>query len=120
VKIISDLKRQVIRNLEQMIAPHVWPCGYGHTENGKWIPLKIFAFAPINGRDTRSMGKTFDEDLTLLDGFFEHGTTDACGGGCGCKDFRQYCLEDLLAIERWMTKNFHKEVDRSKVHRLKQ
>jgi len=120
MKLISQLKRQVIRGLERMIQPYLWECSYGHTENGKWIPLKIFAFAPVNGRNTRSMGKTFDEDLTLLDGFFEHGTTDAFGGGCGCKDFRHYCLEDLLAIERWLMKNLQKEVDRSKAHRVKE
>lgn len=117
---IASFKRQVIGNLKRMIQPHLWECGYGHTENDKWVALKIFAFAPLNGRDTRSMGKTLDEDLTVLGGFFERGTMDAFGGGCACKAFEDYCLEDLLSIEKWVAKNLQKEVDRSqKHHRLK-
>lgn len=104
-KLQQDLKRQVIRSLKRILAPHVWKSGYEGT--------MLFCFAKVNGKDTRSMGKVFDEDLTCLQGFYDGGCIDAFGGGCMCSPFESYCLEDLLAIERWLNKNFAKEIPRA-------
>ena len=105
MKMLNNIRRQVIKNLKAMLAPHVWRSGYQGTT--------IFAFAKVNGSDTRSMGKVYNEDLTCLQGFYSDGTFDAVGGGMMCSPFESYCLEDLLAIESWMNKNFSKEIPRT-------
>ncbi len=74
----------------------------------------VFAFAPIGIRDTRSMGRVFNRDLTVLQGFYDDGTIDAMGGGMICTDFRSYCTEDLIAIEKWLRFNLWTEVKRKK------
>jgi len=116
MKSIQTLKRQVIRNIKTMIAPHVWSSGYLKDDK---TYMKIFAFADVNGSDTRSMGKVFNEDLSCLQGFHLEGTIDAFGGGCMCAPFSSYCLEDLLAIEKWLVHNLAKEVTRAKVDLIK-
>lgn len=84
----------------------------------------LFAFAPLDvanrERKNRSMGSgVFNRDLTCCQGFYTEGVIDAVGGGCACYPFESFCLEDLLTIETWVTKNFHKEVDRHKKLRHK-
>ncbi len=113
MKLIADLKRQVIRSVRRTIAPHLWPSGY--------VPrTMIFAFVRPAKRWTevnRSMGKVFNQELTVLQGFYSHGTIDAVGGGMMCTPFESYCLEDLLAIEKWLGKNFAKEIDNVRIYR---
>jgi hypothetical protein len=110
---LKDLKRQVIRNIQRIVTPHMWNSGYlDDTPEKKY--MRIFAFGEVNGSDTRSMGRVFNEDLTCLQGFYEHGTIDAVGGGCACTPFACYCLEDLLAIEQWLCNHFGIEIERAK------
>lgn len=109
MKVISNLKRQIIKNLKGLVTPHVWQSGY--------VGVKLFTFAPISGRDTRSMGRVFNQDLTCCQGFYTEGIIDAVGGGCACYPFESFCLEDLIAIERWVSKNLQKEVIRTKQYR---
>lgn len=109
MKVIADIKRQVIKNLKGMLAPHVWQSGYEGT--------MVFAFAPLDianrERNTRSMGSVFNTDLKYCQGFYSDGIIDAVGGGCACYPFESFCLEDLLTIEKWMNKNFARELQRS-------
>ena len=79
---LITLKRQVICHIRQMIKPHVWRSGYLNDDGSA---LKIFCFANVNGSNTRNMGSVFDGELTVLQGFYENGTIDTCGGGCGCR-----------------------------------
>jgi len=124
MNVIADLKRQVIKNLKSMLAPHLWKSGYGHTEGKKWVALEIFAFPPIQATfegkrgtmDGRNMRLQFWEHGAIVQGFYTDGVIDAVGGGCGCHSFDSFSVEDLLAMEVWMTKNFHKDVDKAKKH----
>lgn len=109
-----SLKRQVIRNIKAIVTPHMWNSGYLEDTKEKRY-MKIFSFADIRGNGNRSMGRVFDAELKVLQGFYEHGTIDAAGGGCACVAFEHYCLEDLLAIETWLCKNMHKEIPRAQV-----
>lgn len=114
MKVIKDIKRQVIKNLKTILAPHLWRSGYQGT--------MIFAFAPLDlanrERNTRSMGQgVFNRDLTCCQGFYSDGVIDAYAGGCACYPFEQFCVEDLLAIEKWMNNNFAKELERSTADR---
>lgn len=108
MKVISQLKRQVASHIREIIAPHLWRSQYEGT--------MVFRFAYLDraNRDhgTRSMGRVFDQDLKHLQGFYTDGTIDAVGHGCACKPFEAYCVEDLLAIERWLNRNFVKELTR--------
>ncbi len=112
-KSLTTLKRQVIRNIKRVVTPHMWNSGYLENTQEKRY-MKLFSFGDHAGRDHRSMGKVFNEELTVLQGFYEGGTIDAFGGGCACTPFEGYCLEDLLAIERWLCKNFDSEIARAK------
>lgn len=107
-----------------MIAPHLWESGYGDSAAGtkKWTPLKIFAFCPINttldgkkgtmhGRNMKLQHTSYGE---IVEGFYANGLIDAVGGGCALYPFDSFAVEDLLQMEAWMVKNFHKEIDRAK------
>jgi hypothetical protein len=114
MNVIKDLKRQVIKSIKAKVTPHMWNSGYlDDTQEKKY--MRIFSFADVHGSGNRSMGRVFNGELTCLQGFYEHGTIDACGGGCACVPFEGYCLEDLLAIEKWLDKNMDKEVPRAQV-----
>jgi hypothetical protein len=105
MKLLSSLKRVVIRNIKRKIKPHLWKSGYEGT--------MVFAFVQTTRQQHRSMGKrAFNQDLTVLQGFYSDGTIDAWGGGMMCTPFESYCLEDLLLIEKWLSRNLKKEVDR--------
>jgi hypothetical protein len=113
MKIIQQLKSQVIRSLKERLAPHLWLSGYQGT--------MVFSFVQTTRQEHRSMGKrAFNQELTVLQGFYSDGTFDAVGGGMMCTPFESYCIEDLLLIEKWMARNLQKEVDRSKAHRVKE
>jgi len=102
MKIIQQLKRQVIGSIKTRIAPHLWRSQYEGT--------MVFVFPQTTRSETRNMGRVFNEDLTCLQGFYSDGTIDAHGGGCMCTPFEAYCLEDLLKIEKWLARNLAREL----------
>lgn len=115
---IQKIKRQAIARIKRKIRPHLWECGYidHNTERGEMI----FAFEPKRlttedghrkPTDCRRIPKAIDSDLrTGFQGFYHSGTFDAYGHGMGLCPFESLAAEDILWLERWLEKNWEKEV----------
>lgn len=110
---LKQLRGQITRSIKAIITPHLWKSQYEGT--------MVFAFSPLDisnrERNTRSMGKVFNRDLKVCQGFYSDGIIDALGHGCACYPFESFCLEDLMEIEKWLVKNFQKELTRRKKYR---
>lgn len=115
---IIQAKRKIIRNLQRIINPHLWLCGYGKD-------FHIFVFTEVKCKhegksyrsDARFVGRLYNEHFGRIPGFYDNGIIDPWGGGCGCHPYASFCLEDLITIERWVIKNFQKEIEKSREFR---
>ena len=129
---IKSLKRQIIKNLKKMLAPHLWDSSYvDDAEEGK--RLKVFAVVTedftVNVMDNpfsitrklrpknitlgRLQGQLYhfhfnDEGIKV---FYREGVIDHNGFGAALHEFDSFCLEDLILIEQWMTKHLQREVE---------
>lgn len=123
---IKQLRRQVTKRISDIVSPHMWESGYRSVSPetlGKERPgTFVFAFAPEKGSDYRwrCMGGLFESE-TCFHGFYSEegneGLFSALGGGMVCHPFGSFCVEDLLTIETWLSKNFAKELTKSQNYR---
>lgn len=91
-------RNTLVRAIKARIRPHLWPSGYSGG-------LKLWLPRNAKGEFTKKSYKLAGYVATEFEGFAEDGViTDGFAGGLAVLGFDDMPLEDLYALDRWMTR----------------